>query len=79
MVYVTGNEECNGATIMPSIIKWHSLSDQNIVSLTCLVKSNDSKLIAEQRFFKFINKFKISKKFNIKIKQYDQLGEDAKI
>jgi predicted dehydrogenase len=76
--YVTGNEECNGGTIMPSIIKWQSLSYQNIVSLTCLVKTHDSKLNAEQRFSKFINKFKISKNFKVKIKQYDELDEDAK-
>ena len=74
--YVTGNEDCNGGTVIPSIIKWHGLSDQNNISLTCLVKSNDSKLIAKEKFLKFMNKFEVLKKFNLKIRQYDELANE---
>lgn len=76
--YVTGNEDCNGATVMPSLMKWSSLSKQNNVSLTCLVKSKESKLIAKEKFSKFFNKYEVCKKFNLKIRCYEELKKELK-
>ena len=71
--YVLGNDNFLGGTIMPAILKWSNFSNENIFSITCIVKSEASKLNAEKRFLKFFKKYKNPIEKKIKIKTYDQL------
>ena len=71
--YVLGNEDLVGGTIMPAILKWTSLSNQNNVSVTFLVRNNQSKSKAQERIIKFKNKNRSMEKIDIYLKSYDEL------
>tara|TARA_A100001011_G_scaffold400789_1_gene518864 strand:+ start:12718 stop:13806 length:1089 start_codon:yes stop_codon:yes gene_type:complete len=69
--YVLGNEDLSGGTIMPSIMKWQTLSKQN-VTITCLVKNSNSKLKAIERFKFFCMIYNCSDKIKIFVKSFDE-------
>ncbi len=76
--YVLGNENFIGGTIMPAILKWKRLIRPNNFSITCIVKSNTSKLYAKKRFEGYKNKYKNIEGIDIQIKEYDELDKELK-
>ena len=76
--YVLGNENFIGGTIMQAILKWKSLISPNNFSITCIVQSNKSKLLAKERFEGFQNKYISAKGIDIQIKEYHEINQDLK-
>ena len=69
--YVLGNENLAGGTIMPAVIKWQKFSKKN-VSITCVVKNNNSKAKALERFEYFARNYNCSDKIKVFIKTFDE-------
>ena len=59
--YVLGDENLNGGTVMPAILKWGNLRSQETINITCLVRSKLSKKNAQNRFSNFEKIYKSSK------------------
>ena len=76
--YVLGNNKLEGGTILPSLINWSNLSCNNKINLTCVVRTEDSLKIANQRFYDFFNKYKIDLNLNLVVKKYEEISELTK-
>ena len=76
--YVLGNKNLEGGTILPSLINWSNLSCNNKINLTCLVRSEDSFLIASQRFHDFFYKKNMDLNLNFVIKKYEEINKLTK-
>ena len=76
--YVFGDENLNGGTVMPAILKWGSLRSQENINITCLVRSKLSKLNAQKRFLNFKKKYIKGVNIIFQIKEYNELDNSKK-
>jgi len=76
--YVLGNKKLEGGTILPSLLNWSSLSQVNIINLTCVVRNDESLLKAKKRFNDFFKKYPFFSNFKFHIKKYDEVNQNFK-
>ena len=41
--YVLGDENLNGSTVMPALVRWTKLSQNNSIEITCIVLNSKAK------------------------------------
>tara|TARA_B100001059_G_C17826947_1_gene581990 strand:+ start:1202 stop:2302 length:1101 start_codon:yes stop_codon:yes gene_type:complete len=76
--YTLGNDNLRGGTIFPAIQSWANLSKDRSVSLTCMVRSKDSLILAKKRFeeyFKNNSNKSNSKNLSINFVLTDELDQ----
>lgn len=74
--YTLGDENLNGGTIFPALSRWVKLNKKNKIEITCITRSNSSKINAEKRISTFLRKNNLSSQIDFACKNYNEIDPD---
>ena len=71
--YVLGDDNLNGGTVMPSLVRWTKISPNNSIQITCVVLNPESKKIANKRFKSFLENKNFENKISYAVQEYSEI------